>query len=114
MNDSLFLAPGTQARPGRTRHYRDPTSEHAVARWTLTAIALAFLVLVLFLPLVAVFGEALRRGWQVALEAITDPDALSAVRLTLLVAAIAVPLNCVFGVAAAWAIASSSSRASRS
>jgi sulfate transport system permease protein len=39
------------------------------------------------------------------LDAITEPDALSAVKLTLIAAAISVPLNLVFGVAAAWAIA---------
>ncbi|MBS0172759.1 MAG: sulfate ABC transporter permease subunit CysW, partial [Nitrospira sp.] len=39
------------------------------------------------------------------LAAITDPDAVSAIKLTLTVAAIAVPLNLVFGIAAAWAIA---------
>lgn len=38
------------------------------------------------------------------MEAIRDPDALSALRLTLLVAVITVPLNTIFGVAAAWAI----------
>jgi sulfate transport system permease protein len=46
-----------------------------------------------------------RRGGDVYLAAITDPDAVSAIKLTLTVAAIAVPLNLVFGVAAAWAIA---------
>jgi sulfate/thiosulfate transport system permease protein len=51
-----------------------------------------------------VFVEALRRGWEVYLAALVEPDALSAITLTLLVAAIAVPLNLVFGVAAAWAI----------
>ena len=85
--------------------FRDPATERPAVKWGLVALALAFLTLVLFLPLAAVFGEALRRGWRVALEAVADPDALSAIRLTLLVAAIAVPLNCVFGVAAAWAIA---------
>ena len=85
--------------------FRDPATETPPVAWALIAVALVFLVLVLFLPLAAVLGEALRRGWQVAFAAITDPDALSAMRLTLLVAAIAVPLNCVFGLAAAWAIA---------
>ncbi len=85
--------------------FRDPATEARPVAWALIAVALVFLVLVLFLPLVAVFGEALRRGWRVALEAVADPDALSAVRLTLLVAAIAVPANCIFGLAAAWAIA---------
>ena len=77
-------------------------------RWIpvlLTAAALAYLALFLFLPLFAVFFEALRKGWSVYAAAITESDALSAVRLTLVAAAIAVPLNLVFGIAAAWAIA---------
>ena len=59
----------------------------------------------LVVPLAAVFSEALRKGWGTYLTALTDPDALSAIRLTLLAAAISVPLNLVFGISAAWAIA---------
>jgi len=69
------------------------------------SLVAAFLVLVLILPLVSVFAEALRRGIDPALEAITNPDALAAIKLTLLTAAIAVPFNIVFGVCAAWAVA---------
>lgn len=67
--------------------------------------ALGFLVLFIALPLLAVFVEALRRGFGPFWEALVEPDALAAVRLTLTVAAIAVPANMVFGVCAAWAIA---------
>nr|WP_034338040.1 sulfate ABC transporter permease subunit CysW [Herbaspirillum sp. B39] len=74
-------------------------------RVLLIGIALAFLTLFLFVPLVAVFYEALRKGWDVYVASITEPDAWSAIKLTLVAAAIAVPLNLVFGVAAAWAIA---------
>jgi sulfate transport system permease protein len=74
-------------------------------RWLLIATALSFLTLFLFVPLAFVFYEALKKGVGVYLAAISDPDALDAIRLTLLTAAIAVPLNLVFGVAAAWAIA---------
>mgnify|MGYP002783554539 FL=1 len=74
-------------------------------RLSLISIAVVFLVVVLLLPLAAVFAEAFRQGWQAYAEALVEPDAWSALRLTLLVAAIAVPLNLVFGVAAAWAIA---------
>ena len=81
------------------------TREPAWAKWMLIAIALAFFGLFLLLPLVTVFIEAFRKGWQIYLAALIEPDALSAITLTLLVAAIAVPLNLVFGVAAAWAIA---------
>jgi sulfate transport system permease protein len=71
----------------------------------LIAAALAYLAVFLFLPLAAVFFEALRKGWDTYAAAVTEPDAWSAIRLTLLAAAIAVPANLAFGVAAAWAIA---------
>jgi sulfate transport system permease protein len=80
-------------------------SEAPWARWLLTGVALAFLALFLFVPLAAVFTEALKKGWQVYAAAIVHEDAVSAIRLTLLAALIAVPLNAAFGVAAAWAIA---------
>jgi sulfate transport system permease protein len=82
-----------------------PVTEPRLARGLLIGVALAFLLLFLFVPLAAVFSQALSKGWSVYLAAITEPDALAALRLTLLAAAIAVPLNTVFGVAAAWAIA---------
>jgi sulfate/thiosulfate transport system permease protein len=73
-------------------------------RWSLTLLALAFLSFFLLLPLVSVFVEALRGGWQAYFASFTHPDALAAIKLTLITAAIAVPLNLVFGICAAWAI----------
>ncbi|MFD1120916.1 sulfate ABC transporter permease subunit CysW [Methylophilus flavus] len=84
--------------------YKRATSEPAWVRWALIATALVFLGLFLLIPLAAVFAEALRKGWGVYLAAITDSDALSAMKLTLIASLVAVPLNLVFGVAAAWAI----------
>jgi sulfate transport system permease protein len=81
------------------------THDPAWVRWTLIALALGFLGFFLFLPLAAVFAEALRDGIGTYLASFRDPDALAAIRLTLLTAAIAVPANLIFGVAAAWAIA---------
>ena len=80
-------------------------AEPAFIRWLLIGLALAFLGLFLCVPLAAVFVQALRKGVLFYLNALREPDALSAIRLTLLTAAIAVPLNLTFGVAAAWAIA---------
>lgn len=74
-------------------------------RATLTAAALGFLGLFLFVPLAAVFVEAFRRGVGPYLAALGNADALAAIRLTLLVAGIAVPVNLVFGLAASWAVA---------
>ena len=81
------------------------TSESIWVRRGLIALALLFLVSILFLPLVIVFVEAFKKGAETFLQAFTDRDTLAAVRLTLLVAAIAVPFNVVFGLSASWAIA---------
>ncbi len=87
----------------------DPTSsvrqEPRAVRWAIIAIAVIFLTVFLVLPLVTVFQQALVRGILPYLAALTEPDALLAIRLTLVVAAISVSLNLAFGVVAAWAIA---------
>lgn len=80
------------------------TSDPKWVQWLLITIALAFLALFLFLPLITVFIQAFDKGVAVYIEAITNPEALSAIRLTLLVALIAVPLNAIFGIVSAWAI----------
>jgi sulfate transport system permease protein len=82
-----------------------PTTERVWVRRLLIGIAVAFLLLVLVLPLVLVFTEAFRKGVEVFLTTFQDPKSQSAIWLTVIVAAIAVPLNLVFGVAAAWCIA---------
>src|SRR5258708_6189896 len=81
------------------------THDPAWMRWTLVTVALLFLAFFLVLPLAAVFGEALRKGFKMYFMAFADHDALASIRLTLLAAAISVPANLVFGVTAAWAIA---------
>jgi sulfate transport system permease protein len=86
------------------RHHK-ATTERPLARWILIAVAVGFLLVFLFMPLVVVFFEAFAKGVGAYFSAITDRDTLSAIQLTLLVAAISVPANLVFGVAAAWAIA---------
>src|ERR1700704_2804498 len=63
-------------------------TEPGLIRFVIVAIALAF-----------------SKGVGAYFSALSEPEALSAIRLTLLVAAISVGLNLVFGVAAAWAIA---------
>jgi sulfate transport system permease protein len=86
------------SRPG----HRD---ESRPVRVLLIAIAMSFLVLFLFMPLVGVFVKAFEKGASAYFAAIAEPTARAAIRLTLTVAAIVVPINVVFGVAAAWALA---------
>jgi len=80
------------------------TAEGVFTRAFLIALALLFLAVFLALPLVVVFAAALKAGLGPFREAISTPDAVSAIKLTLLVAGISVPLNMVFGVTASWAI----------
>ena len=88
------------------RYQSNPATREAPwVRWTLLTLGLGFFALFLILPLVAVFTEALRKGFDVYLAALIEEDALSAIKLTLIATVIAVPLNLVFGVSAAWAIA---------
>lgn len=84
---------------------QESTTEAPWVRYSLLAVALAFAVLFLILPLAVVFTEALRKGFDAYFAALREPDAWSAIQLTLLAAAVAVPLNLVFGVSAAWAVA---------
>jgi sulfate transport system permease protein len=79
-------------------------ADPAPLRWLLITLALGFLGLFVGLPVVTVFVEAFRNGAGAYLDAIKEPDTLSAIELTLLTAGIAVPLNVVFGVSAAWLI----------
>jgi sulfate transport system permease protein len=81
------------------------TGESRVVSWLLITGALGFLTLFVFVPLVAVFTQALGKGLAAYFRGLADPDTQAAIRLTLLTAGVAVPLNLLFGVAAAWAIA---------
>lgn len=102
---SPMLAPAGAVSSRPPRSALAATAEPAWVRRTLIGIALAFLAFFLFVPLVAVFFEALKKGLDVYLAALTEADAVSAIKLTLIAAAVSVPLNLVFGLAAAWCIA---------
>lgn len=84
---------------------RPATREAPWVKAIILTLALGFFAIFLLLPLTVVFVEALHKGWSIYWAAISEPEALHALRLTLLIAAIVVPLNLVFGVCAAWAIA---------
>ncbi len=73
-------------------------------RFLLIGIALSFLLLFLFIPLIVVFYEALRQGVSLYFASFEDSDAVFAIWMTLKVALITVPLNTVFGLAAAWLV----------
>jgi sulfate/thiosulfate transport system permease protein len=80
-------------------------TEPRAVRIVIITVAVTFLSVFVVLPLIVVFAQAFSKGMSAYLAALSDPEALSAIRLTLLIAAISVGLNLVFGLIAAWAIA---------
>jgi sulfate transport system permease protein len=94
----------TNPRSGKSQPSRPHLTESRAVRYLLIGIALLFLGFIVILPMISVIVESFRKGWEAYVSALTDPDAMAALRLTLITAGIAVPLNTIFGVAAAWAI----------
>ena len=68
------------------RNWRSATDETPLVRGLLILAAVAGMALLVAAPLLAVFVEALAKGWFAALKSLGNPDALSAIRLTLIVA----------------------------
>ena len=92
------MTPGiTLSMPGRVD----------VTRILLTCLALCFLTLFLFLPLLAVLGNALQEGFPVFIKAVSHPETRAAIRLTLIILICVTPINVLFGISAAWAITKS-------
>lgn len=81
------------------------TGARRAVRYLVLTVSLAFLGVILVVPVCAVLAYAFGDGLGTFLKALKAPDTLAAVRLTLITAAIVVPVNTLFGIAAAWAIA---------
>ncbi|MDO4897329.1 MAG: sulfate ABC transporter permease subunit CysW [Moraxella sp.] len=80
------------------------TKDPIWVKYTLIALAVSFMAVMLVVPLVAVFYEALKDGINAYLSALADPDALHAIKLTLITTAIVLPINAIIGVALAYLI----------
>lgn len=75
-----------------------------IIKGLLIGISILFLFVMLILPLITVFSEAFKQGWEVYIKAITDEYTIKATILTLEATLIAVAVNTIFGVFAAWTI----------
>lgn len=73
-------------------------------KWLLILLAVSFMAIMLAVPLIAVFYEALKEGQEAYISALSDPDALHAIKLTLMTTAIVLPINTIIGVALAYLI----------
>lgn len=94
------MAGGLQHQKARGRHI----SESKLTKVILILLAILFVTIMIVLPLLTVLVEALNKGVGVFIDALTEKDALAALKLTLITALIVVPLNTIFGVLIAWAI----------
>jgi sulfate/thiosulfate transport system permease protein len=83
------------------------------SRIALRTTALAWLAMVLVLPVGAVVWRTFAHGFAPVWQAITTPDALHALWLTVLITAIAVPVNTVFGLACGVVLARQEFRGKR-
>jgi sulfate transport system permease protein len=82
----------------------DPLREPAWLRRLLIGAAVAAMLALVVLPLLMVLAAAFGDGFRAWLAALSEPDALAALRLTLFTVAIVLPINAVFGLATAWAV----------
>lgn len=83
-------------------HHR--VGDQAWVRRLLLGLALTITLLLLVIPLVVIFYQALSAGWSTFTSNILDEYTLHAIGLTLFVALLTVPLNLVFGTALAWSV----------
>src|SRR5437763_2373424 len=92
----------TAPRAGFKPVQHDP----AWVRWSLTLLAVGALTVLVIVPVVNVYYQALANGigayWD---NLVADHDTRHAIVLTLAVAPVAVFLNVLFGLAAAWLLA---------
>ena len=103
--EDSWMQPARISTKRSQRPHKPGMDESWAVRWLMIGTAILFLGFFLFIPLTAVFSQALEKGLAVYLAAIREPDAISAIQLTVVAAAISVPLNLIFGIMAAWAIA---------
>ena len=87
-----------------SRAANDPLRPPRWLQWSLTALAMLIMALLLVMPLAMVLGAAFGEGVKVWFAALVEPDARAALELTLVTAAVVIPLNAFFGLATAWAV----------
>jgi sulfate transport system permease protein len=82
-----------------------PAKERGWVKVVLITVAIAYLLLILFIPALNVFVQAFKEGVGPFLNNLKEPAFTHAAWLTVIIALIVVPLNTVFGLCAAWVVA---------
>ncbi|GHD47217.1 sulfate transport system permease protein [Marinobacter persicus] len=84
------------------KHHR--VGDQPWVRRLLIGVTLAITLVMLVIPVIVIFYQALSAGLGAFSENVMDEFTLHAIGLTLFVALLTVPLNLVFGTALAWAV----------
>jgi len=73
-------------------------------KWLMIGLGMLISLLLLVVPLIAIFTEALSSGLMATFSNLQDGDMLHSIWLTVLIALIVVPVNLVFGTLLAWLV----------
>ena len=79
-------------------------SQFRWGRFLLISLGVLLSFLMLVVPLISIFWQALGKGVVASLHSLTDPDMLHAIWMTVMIALITVPVNLVFGTLLAWLV----------
>jgi len=98
--------PATNLAAKSATPHRIAQQDPAIVRWGLTLLAVLVLGVLVVIPTVNVFYQALAPGLRVYWDSlVADRDTRHAILLTLTVTPIAVGVNVIFGLVAAWTVA---------
>ena len=103
-NRTLTKERRTSASRQSSPAVHESSAGSVIVKWSLIALSVLFIFVMLVMPLITVISEAFKKGFQPYFEAVTDADTLSAVKLTLEATVTAVIINTLFGLFAAWAV----------
>jgi hypothetical protein len=102
----IIRLPARGPGPQVPASFVNPRTDPAWVRWGLTGFAVLVVGVLVGIPVVNIFYEALKEGVRVYWDnLVADPDTRHSIFLTATVVPIALVANIVFGIAAAWAIA---------
>lgn len=78
--------------------------DSTLVKYGLITLTLLLVAILLVVPLVSIFYQALGSGIGQYIQHLMEPDTRHAIGLTLLIALLTVPINLVFGVLLSWAV----------
>ena len=79
-------------------------NENKVIKYGLILLSALFLILMLIVPLISIISEALEKGFNAYVKAVSEGYTMKAMNLTLVTTVIATVMNTIFGICIAWTL----------